>query len=31
VSESKKRMPTYFGPYNVRLYTLLARHFGWDR
>jgi Sulfotransferase domain len=30
-SEMRKRLLTYFEPYNERLSTLLGRHFGWDR
>ena len=29
--EMRKRLLTYFEPYNERLYTLLGRDFGWDR
>jgi Sulfotransferase domain len=29
--EMRKRLLSYFEPYNERLYTLLGRDFGWDR
>ncbi len=29
--EIRKRLLSYFEPYNERLYTLLGRDFGWDR
>ena len=29
--EIRKRLLTYFEPYNERLYTLLGRDFGWGR